>query len=303
MFSLLDLPTLPALRTVEVLDIGARLEGTPRWAALHGRGVAHVTAFEPQAEDRKRLESLVPGIACLPQFLGDGEMAAFHLTRWPGNCSLFEPDVSVVDAFNGLGASSPEGNFHVLSTETVQTTRLDDVSGVPPPDFIKLDIQGSELNVLLHGRETLRRALVVECEALFVPLYHNQPLFGDLQMQMLMRTEGFLFHRFKDLTGRSYRPFPIADPSMPVSQPLWADAIFIRDPVRLAAWTAADLVIGAILLHDLYASFDLALRLLSEHDARTASNLAAHYVAMLQQALPLSDGFVSVAHRPAAGPT
>lgn len=39
--------------------------------------------------------------------------------------------------------------------------------------------------------EVLRRAIVVECEALFVPLYHDQPLFGDLQV--FMRNEGFLF--------------------------------------------------------------------------------------------------------------
>lgn len=228
-------------------------------------------------------------------------MATFHVTRWPGNCSLLEPDPPVVDAFNGLGASHPEGNFHVLSTERVQTTRLDDVPELPRPDFIKLDIQGAELSVLRHGRETLRRAIVVECEVLFVPLYRDQPLFGDLQV--FMRNEGFLFHRFMDLTGRSFRPFPIADASMPVSQPLWADAVFVRDPIRLAGWTDADLVIGAIVLHDLYASFDLVLRLLAEHDARTASNLAGHYVALLQQVSPLPDGFVSVVHRTAAGPT
>lgn len=53
MFSLLDLPSLPSVPMLEVLDIGARLEGAPRWAALHARGPARVTAFEPQAEDRK----------------------------------------------------------------------------------------------------------------------------------------------------------------------------------------------------------------------------------------------------------
>jgi len=189
----------------------------------------------------------------------------------------------------------------MLSTERVQTTRLDDVPGLPRPDFIKLDIQWAELSVLRHGRQTLQRAIVVECEALFVPLYRDQPLFGDLQV--FVRSEGFSFHRFMDLTGRSFRPFPMADASMPVSQPLWADAVFVRDPIRLAGWTDVDLVIGAIVLHDLYASFDLVLRLLMEHDARTASNLAGHYIALLQQISPLQDGFVSVVHRTATGPT
>lgn len=39
--------------------------------------------------------------------------------------------------------------------------------------------------------ELLRRAIVVECEALFVPLYHDQPLFSDLQV--FTRNEGLLF--------------------------------------------------------------------------------------------------------------
>ena len=71
------------------------------------------------------------------QFLGDGREATFHVTRWPGNCSLFRPDPAAVDAFTGLGASHSTGNFYVVSTARVQTTRLDDVADLPRPDFIK----------------------------------------------------------------------------------------------------------------------------------------------------------------------
>ena len=71
----------------------------------------------------------------------------------------------MIDLFEGIGAADAGGNFHVTHTEQVKTTRLDDISGLPEPDFIKLDIQGAELLVLQHG---------------------------------------FWFHRFVDMQSRSY---------------------------------------------------------------------------------------------------
>lgn len=294
LFSLLDLPGFEPPRSIEVLDIGARLEGRPRWAALAERNLARITGFEPQAEDRRKIESAGISIDCLPHFLGDGGAATFHITRWPGNCSLLEPDPAVIDAFHGIGASHSGGNFFVMSTERVQTTRLDAIGDLPSPDFIKLDIQGAELSVLENGLNTLSHALVVETEAAFAPLYRDQPLFGDLHM--FMRSRGFAFHRFMDIAGRCYQPFALSDPSIPVSQPLWADAIFVRDPIKLSRWTGVDLLIGAVILHELYGSFDLVLRLLAEHDRRHSGQLSPAYIERFREMGSVPANFASLAH-------
>lgn len=221
-------------------------------------------------------------------------MATFHITRWPGNCSLFEPDPAVIDAFHGIGASDPGGNFFVTATERVQTTRLDDVSNIPATDYIKLDIQGAELCVLENGRRTLSHAIVVEAEAAFVPLYRDQPLFCDLHA--FMRSRGFAFHRFMDVAGRCYRPFCPSDHSLPLSQPLWADAIFVRDPLKVGRWSDCDLLIGSVVLHELYGSFDLALRLLAEHDRRNNGRLSRLYIERFQELETVPSGFISLAH-------
>ena len=294
MFSLLSVPGFLPPRSIEVLDVGARLEGRPRWAPLADRNLARITGFEPQAEDRSQIASAGFSIDCLPHFLGDGGMATFHITRWPGNCSLLEPDPAVIDAFHGIGASQPGGNFFVTTTERVQTTRLDEVRNLPSPDFIKLDIQGAELTVLQNGTATLSHALVVEVESAFVPLYRDQPLFGDLQMFLCSR--GFTFHRFMDVAGRCFLPFALNDPSIPVSQPLWADAIFVRDPLKLGRWTGCDLLIGAMLLHELYGSFDLVLRLLAEHDRRQNTSLSQRYIERFHELGSVPAQFFSLAH-------
>ena len=67
----------------------------------------------------------------------------------------------------------------------VETRALDDVlteePHVPPPDFLSIDTQGAELQILEGAKQTLREhtlAIVLEVE--FHPIYQDQPLFGDI---------------------------------------------------------------------------------------------------------------------------
>ena len=107
-------------------------------------------------------------------------------------------------------------------------------------DLIKIDIQGAELMALQNGTETVREALVIESEVEFVPLYEGQALFCDLQA--FLREQGFVFHKFLDMAGRAFRPFLPPNPHAPLSQLLWADAIFVRDFTELDRWTDTDLL-------------------------------------------------------------
>lgn len=52
----------------------------------------------------------------------------------------------------------------------------------PPPDFLSLDTQGSELDIMIGAENTIRRdALAVCTEVEFVEVYENQPLYGDIR--------------------------------------------------------------------------------------------------------------------------
>ena len=86
--------------------------------------------------------------------------------------------------------------------------------------------QGYELEIMRHGTATLANTLVIECETEFVPLYKDQPLFGDVQC--FLRDQGFMLHKLIDVAGRPFRPFNPPNPYQPMSQLLWADAIFVR---------------------------------------------------------------------------
>ena len=264
------------LPRIVVLDVGAMREGEDRYAALLEQDLASVVGFEPQAAQLDALLTRKPATHhYLPYFLGRGEARTFYVTRYPGCSSLYEPDPAVIDLFATLG-TGPDGNYEVVDRIEVETKRLDDIDECPPPDYVKIDVQGGELDVLDGGAEKLRDAVVIETETEFVPLYKEQPLFADVQTRL--GALGFYLHKLVDVGGRTFRPVRNEPrPYRAISQLLWADAVFVRRFTDLAALSDTQLLKAALVLHEVYRSFDLVIHLLGELDRRQNSALATRY--------------------------
>eukprot|EP00660_Eupelagonema_oceanica_P019425 gene19425-biopygen2154 len=83
---------------------------------------------------------------------------------------------------------------------------------------------GAELAVLRGAVVALAECVVVEVEVEFAQLYVGQPLFADVDA--FLRSQGFGFHRFTGIQGRTLKPF--IQPQNPYSytQQLWADAVY-----------------------------------------------------------------------------
>ena len=284
-----------AIPTVQVVDIGAMDAGQERYHPLLKSGVAQVTGFEPNPAEYARLKERQGPYRYLPVFLGNGKPATFHRTRYPGCSSLLPPDPNVIDLFTTIGCSDPAGNFHVQSTETVETVRLDDLDPGLTPDFLKIDVQGYELEIMRHGTKTLSNTVVIECEVEFLALYRQQPLFGDIQC--FLRDQGFVLHKLIDVGGRPFRPFAPTNPYLPMSQLLWADAIFVRDFTRLETYSDDALLKAVAILDLVYASYDLPVLLLGEYDRRSQTNLRQSYVnALRSRMVPVK--FLNIMDRP-----
>lgn len=255
-----DLPPL------SILDIGALLEGSPVYEPLLETPQTHIYGFEPNEGAREDLMRIYGDRGdWFPDVLGDGEQHVFHETLYPGCSSLLAPNPTVVDSFSSMGTGE-NMNFHVASTTDVPTTRLDDIEGVPGVDMAKLDIQGAELMVLQNGMSKLEKALVIQTEAAFLPLYKDQPLFAD--QHLFLKDYGFELHKFIDITGRPLRTLTMSDPTAPISQLIEADAIFVRGLTQPATLSLDELLKTAQILHDVYCSYDVVCRLLYEYDAK-----------------------------------
>lgn len=272
----------PETGRIRILDIGANpIGGDPPYAELLVEGRAEIIGFEPNPAALAILQAEQgDNETYLPHAAGDGGRHVLHICQAPGMTSLLEPDPTVLRLFHGF----PEWG-RVLSTELVDTVRLDDLEQTRGTEMMKIDIQGAELMVLQNATNRLTTILLVQTEVEFLALYRGQPLFADIDS--FLRSHGFMLHRFFPSVSRVVQPLVLNnDMFAGLSQIVWADAVFIRDLSRLDLLTDAQLIVMATLLHHCYRSVDVALHLLSEHDRRTGSALGSAYLAELQRDPP-----------------
>jgi FkbM family methyltransferase len=246
---------------IQVMDIGAAcINETPVYRKLLDEGLAHLNAFEGDPRQIDRIRATYGERATVyPDFLGDGADHTLHLAQpASGMTSLLEPDPAALKFFNGF-----EGFGTILGTETVQTRRLDDIAGLPAIDFIKMDIQGSELGVLQNGRRVLQSCLALQIEVSFIALYRNQPSFGEVDVWM--REQGFLPHCFVDVKKWSIAPTKRdGNIRRPFNQLMEADIVYIRSPFRLAELSEDQLRRQALIAHHCFASYDLCVHVMLE---------------------------------------
>jgi FkbM family methyltransferase len=264
---------LPIDSRVKVVDVGANpVGGDPPYADLLRRGHVDLVGFEPNRDALAVLNARKgPHERYLPLALGDGARHTLHFCASSGMTSLLRPNPLVLEMFHGFAQWG-----QVVGTEDIDTVRLDDVAETDGADLLKLDVQGAELMILQNARQRLSRALVVQVEAEFLQMYEGQPLFSELEL--FLREQGFVFHRFFPLVSRVIKPMVVNNTAFSgLSQIVWCDAIFVKDFIRPDGLSAEDILKLAVILHDCYGSVDLVLNLLLRHDALTGRGLGQIY--------------------------
>jgi FkbM family methyltransferase len=274
MFRFLDF--LQERLAIAVVDIGAASlgPGTDPYARLLEYPETTVYGFEPDAAAcAARNAAAPPNRHYLPHFICDGTERTFYVCENPFTSSLYEPNAALLARFQRL-------DLPVRSTQKVSTTRLDD-AGIESVDYLKLDIQGGELDAIKGGPKTVAQALVVHTEIEFIPMYQGQGLFGDVDVAL--RSHGFMFHNFVGLFSRQYKPVVLNnDPFSAGSQLLFAEAaVYVRDLSELATMPREQLVKFATIMHDAYRAYDLVAHLLQAQDGRFGGTLVDRYIRSL----------------------
>lgn len=261
----------------EIADIGAAaIAEVPPYKVLLDRGLGRLNAFDADERQHEQIRAAYGDSTRLfTQVVGDGKPGTLYLA-YPesGMSSLLKPSVPHLEFFNGFPAFGK-----VYETLAVKTFRLDDIDGLPPIDFLKMDIQGAELLALEGGTRTLGSCVAIQLEVSFAPLYEGQPSFGAIDVWM--RKNGFLPHKFESLKRWSVSPI-IRDSNFrrPWNQLLEADIVYIRDPVDEDRLDDSALKKLAIISHYVFRSPDLTGRLLlmlSERGAVPAETLDQYF--------------------------
>ncbi len=277
-FSLIDEP-IPEITIVDVgaMDVGGEMPFQP----LLDCGRAQLIGFEPVEQACEELNRrAAANMRYLPRFIGDGSARPFHITRAAMSSSLYEPNSKLLSYFQNL-----EPYMQVDRTVTVQTCRLDDVAEIADVDLLKSDVDGAELDVFLGAPRVLQSALIVQCEVHFVPLYQDAPLFADIDADL--RRRGYLFHTFEGHAGRTFKPLTLTGhPFRGLKQWLWADAVYVKSFEHFAELPSEKLLKLAVILHDVYRSYDLCAVALQQYQIQTGHNIGQRYVDRLLAASP-----------------
>jgi len=175
--------------------------------------------------------------------------ATLYVTAEPGMSSLLEPDERITRRFY-LG-----DKFTVEATIKVPTVPLDDAAaryGFGDACFLKLDTQGTELEILQSGPRLVRESVLgVHVECLFHPFYKGQALFGDVDAYL--RERGFVLVSLSrtNLRRASYRETIY---SRRVTA--WAHCLYVREPETLTTTRGACLRHHASRLLGLLLAFE-----------------------------------------------
>lgn len=134
----------------------------------------NVLAFEPIRSEYliyKKIFKKNKNVKCFNIGLGNKtETKKLYLTKHKDSSSFYKPSLIQNNLFR---------NIDIVSTETIKVKKLSSfLKKLKKPIFIKIDVQGYELEVL-KGTD-LNQIQYIYLEGSYLKLYENQPLIKDI---------------------------------------------------------------------------------------------------------------------------
>ncbi len=238
------------------LDIGSRngvleLEDLAPYVLAFG--------FEPNADEYRKLVSGETDAAQLgvrpPAFrklthlpyavadvCGQREL---YITRGPGAVSLREPNIERLREIKWKGRRRApnfgDEVFPVLRVDPVEVKTIEWVAleyGLTHIDYLKLDVESSEYEVLAGAGPVLDATSLIKVEVCFIPFRKGQKLFSHVDL--LLRDHGFDLLRYeivpmqvgyKEREGASTIGPSIGFPDR-YGQPLMGDAVYVNRGIK-----------------------------------------------------------------------
>lgn len=273
---------------IVLIDVGARGGVQKNWdpAKRHLK----VVGFEPDPKEYGRLSARQKKdtLYINSALYSKKGRTRFYLTRNRGVASIYEPDLGFLRQF------PEEGRYAVEEAVEAEVSTLDEVlpaNGIDDPDFIKLDTQGSELDILKGARGTLgEHILGLEVEVETVPLYKGQPLFSDVDAAL--RAAGFYLFDLRPFywKRKGGREFGKAKGQM-----IFADALYLRRAEDLDAVAGGrkdearkSKVLKAVSISLLYGYLDYALYIFEMNSELFDEKEKRAFHGRLEREVPLS---------------
>lgn len=257
-----DLSNLIVANGIHIVDIGAADGLHPRWKQI-SRGVK-ITCFEPEPIAFKKLQEQYRANPAKMKILntglsGTGWGRTLYVTAWPRSSSLYKPNADFIEK------TFIRNHFQVVKELEIETCKLADVC--EPFDFIKIDTEGSELEILKGAG-----GLLDECIGMELEVRYNSKIYGsDLplfdEVQAFCQGQGFCLCDLS-IPGRWH--FLLSDNRLESKGFVVAgDALYVRFPEDITELVSSGRwgihkIGNAAAIYLAYNNFEFAYILISE---------------------------------------
>jgi len=285
---------------IVVLDVGARGRTlAQQWTGLadhvrfYGFELSSKEDCERMAQDDRRMgvnSTYIP-IA----ISGRRERRQFHRKKKPTASSFYdnsfaERNFTKWRVVRSGTVINQRDRAKIIETSEVEAMTLDDLlvdKLVPCVDFVKIDAEGAELEIVQGAKVMLQGCLAAQLEVDFVERYNPENLFYHIDR--ILNEAGFSLFEFPRFLRAGRRASPVivtevnnyaADSS---GQMLGADAVYLKDPFgpkyldqhKFSNQTLLKVAIIAYVIGQLEFAMSI-LSALAQNDARVASLLERH---------------------------
>lgn len=253
-----------------VCDIGASpIDKTAFIEKIINNTFSKLIGFEPNKKEFDKLDKSDPNKTFHNFAIGDGEEKILNICSAAGMSSFLEPDMEYLSKFHFFDKHSK-----IIKKEKVKTKKLATIK--ENIDFLKIDVQGYESEIILHGQDKIKDALVIQIETSPIPLYKNEKSFSKVISQL--EELGFNLHMFNNINTRTFKPMIIDNSIYKGLHHLFQlDCVMIKNFENIKELNQDQLIKLILILFYSFGSYDLVDHLIDMFDKKYGTENLSTY--------------------------
>lgn len=261
---------------IKICDIGASaIDKTDFIDNLTKNAYCNLIGFEPNDSEFEKIDKSNPNKKYYNFAIGDGSNKVLNICKSPGMTSFLEPDLEYLSKFHLFERLSK-----IQKSVEVKTKKLDEIQD--DIDFLKIDVQGYESEIIKYGQNKISNALVIQIETSPIPLYKNEKTFSYVISQL--EELGFCLHMFNNINTRMFKPMLLNNnPYKGLHHLFQLDCVLIKDFSVIEKFDYEKLIKLILILFYSFKSYDLVYYLINILDKNHNTNFLNEYRKILSK--------------------
>ena len=253
-----------------ICDIGASpIDKTKFIDELFNETFSQIIGFEPNKKEYDKLKTKDPNKKFYNYAMGDGEDKILNICKAPGISSFLKPNLNYLKKFHGF-----EEWAQIISEEKVNTKKLNEID--EKIDFLKIDVQGYEYEVLINGLEKLNNVKVIQIETSPFPLYQGEK--NSSEIMRLLENSGFMLHMFNKINTRIFKPMVLANnKTLGLNHLFQLDCVMVKNFEEINKLSEENLTKLILIMFYSFKSYDFVDYLISMMDEKYGTNILDKY--------------------------